>query len=326
MKSNTDRLRNYARKHKLDSSKFMVYIILAAVLIIFSLWLGSTFFSGTNLMNIFRQTGMVAVMAVGMSFVIACGEIDLSVSGVVPLAGILAAVLLRDVGNTFAAVMLALLFGVVVGIVNGFFVTTFNIPAFLVTIGTQNILKGIAMWISSTKAIPIYDTTFNSLFGSTNIFGGVPTLLVWIVLALILGNFALHFLPFGRRVLAIGGSRIAAKYTGIKVKREIISTFAISGLCAAMAGLLYAGRTQTARYTFGVGDEMNIIAGVVLGGTAMSGGKASIFGAVVGALLIGIINNGLIVGGLDVSQQMIIKGAIIVLSVALNNVGSMKKE
>ena len=140
-----------------------------------------------------------------------------------------------------------------------------------------------------------------------------------------LGLFAMNYLPFGKHILAIGGNRQAAAYSGVKVKREIIIAFMISGLCAALAGLMYAGRTGTARYTFGQGDEMNIIAGVVLGGTAMNGGKASIVGAVVGALLMGIINNGLIVGGLDVSQQMVVKGAIIIIAVALNNVGNIKQ-
>jgi len=267
---------------------------------------------------------MIMVMTVGMTFVISAGFIDISVSGVVPMAGILAAVLLRSTNNLLLAITIPVLFGVCVGMANGLLVTKLAMPAFIVTIGTQGVLKGIAMWISATKSIPIYNDQFYHLFGYGTV-GAVPTLLIWAMLVAALGYTAYNHLPYGRRVLSIGGNRTAAKYTGINVDRTIICTYLISALCAVLAGFMYASRTQTARYTFGDGDEMNIIAATVLGGTLMSGGKGSIIGALVGALLIGMINNGLIIGGLEVSQQAISRGLIILVAVAINNITNRQK-
>ncbi len=259
-------------KAKFNFSNYMVYIIFIAVVAIFMLWLGSTFFSVTNMLNITRQTSMIAVMAVGMTFVIATGEIDLSVSGTVPMAGIFAALLLRDVHSLFLAILIPILFGAFVGFVNGWITTKFAIPSFLVTLGISGVLKGAAMWITSTSTIPIYNETFNKVFGYAS-FGPVPISILWILIALFLGHFALNNSPFGKKVLAIGGNSTAAKYTGINVERYKIMTFVILGVCAAFAGLLYSGRTETARFNFGLGDELNVIAAVVIGGTALSGGK-----------------------------------------------------
>lgn len=308
---------------RFDLSKWMVYIIFAFVVVVFSLWQGATFLSLDNLLNIARQTAMISIMAVAMTFVIAASGIDLSVSGVVPMSALFAAFVLRDMDNLFLAVLIPLVFGAVVGLVNGALTTLGRIPPFLATLGMMGILKGLAMWISETKAIPIYNDTFTSVFGYENV-GPVPILLVWTALAAVIGHFALRQLPFGRRVLAVGGNPIAAGYTGIRVNWVLVQTYVLSGIAAAFAGLLYAGRTETARYTFGLNDELNVIAAVVLGGTAMAGGKASIIGAIVGSLLMGIINNGLIIGGLDVSQQQVVRGFIIIAAVALSNFGSAK--
>ena len=308
---------------KLDFSKYMVYIIFAAVVVIFMLWLGKTFFSVTNLLNILRQTAMIAVMAVGMTFVIATSEIDLSVSGTVPLAGVFAAMLLRDTNNLVLAIFVPILFGGLVGLINGLITTKFHIPSFLATLGIQGVLKGVAMWVTSTSTIPIYNKPFINMFGYTSI-GPIPISFLWILFALIVGHYALNYNPFGKKVLAIGGNSTAAKYTGISVDKYKIATFVILGVCAAISGLLYAGRTETARFNFGDGDELNVIASVVIGGTALSGGKGSVMGGIIGAILIGMINNGLIIGGLQVSQQMIARGLIIILAVTLNSIGNMK--
>lgn len=312
------------RQRRFDLSQWMVYFIFAGVVIFFSAWQGTTFLSLDNLLNIARQTAMISIMAVAMTFVIAASGIDLSVSGVVPMAALIAAFILRDLDNFLVAVILALVFGALVGLVNGVLVTAARIPPFLATLGMMGILKGLAMWISETKAIPIYNPTFTGLFGYGSI-GPVPILLLWTLLAAVIGHYALRQLPFGRRVLAVGGNPISARYTGIRVNWVLTQTYVLAGVAAAFAGLLYAGRTETARYTFGLNDELNVIAAVVLGGTAMAGGKASIVGAIVGSLLIGIINNGLIIGGLDVSQQQMVRGFIIIAAVALSNFGGPKR-
>ena len=309
---------------RVDIAKYMVYIIFLCTIGLFAIWLGDTFFSLTNILNITRQTAMISVMAVAMVFVIATGGIDLTVSGVVPISGLLCAIVLEKTDNMFAGIAVALLVGTLIGAINGTFITYMKIPAFLMTLGMQFALKGVAMWISDTKSVPIYHKTFNHIFGYSAVFG-IPVLLIWTIVFVIIGVILLRLRPFGRKVLAVGGNATSAKYSGIKVNSILIRTYMFSGFCAAVAGLLYAGRTQAAKYTYGENDEMSIIAAVVLGGTAMTGGTGSIVGAFVGSMLMGMINNGLIMGGLGVPQQKIVRGLIIIVAVTLNNISERRK-
>ena len=295
----------------------MVYIIFAFVLVFFAIWLGPSFFSSSNLLNITRQTAMVSVMAVAMTFVIACGQIDLSIGAVVALSSLLAAWVLERSNNLVLAITLALLVGTAVGIVNGLLVTLLKIPAFLATLGMMSIIRGSAMWLTDTKAIAIRNDTFNYVFGMGTV-AGIPIVLIWTLLALFLGHVALKYLAYGKKVLAIGGNQSSALYSGIRVKQIKVIVFAVMGFAASFAGIIYAARMKTARYTYGDGDEMNVIAAVVLGGTSMAGGTGNIIGSVVGSLLLGVINNGLIIGGLDTSQQQVVRGIIIILAVALS--------
>lgn len=304
-------------KRRIDFYQYMVYIIFALVLIFFAIWLGPSFFSKSNLLNITRQTAMVSVMAVAMTFVIACGQIDLSIGAVVALSALLSAWVLEKNNNLFLALLLALSVGTIVGIVNGLLVTLLNIPAFLATLGMMSIIRGSAMWLTATKAITIRNDVFNYVFGMGTV-AGIPIVLIWTVLALVLGHVALKYLAYGKKVLAIGGNQSSALYSGIRVKQIKVMVFAAMGFAAAFAGIIYAARMKTARYTYGDGDEMSVIAAVVLGGTSMAGGNGNIIGSVVGSLLLGVINNGLIIGGLDTSQQQVVRGIIIILAVALS--------
>ena len=304
-------------KRRIDFYQYMVYIIFAFVLVFFAIWLGPSFFSSSNLLNITRQTAMVSVMAVAMTFVIACGQIDLSIGAVVALSSLLAAWVLERSNNLVLAITLALLVGTAVGIVNGLLVTLLKIPAFLATLGMMSIIRGSAMWLTDTKAIAIRNDTFNYVFGMGTV-AGIPIVLIWTLLALLLGHVALKYLAYGKKVLAIGGNQSSALYSGIRVKQIKVIVFAVMVFAASFAGIIYAARMKTARYTYGDGDEMNVIAAVVLGGTSMAGGTGNIIGSVVGSLLLGVINNGLIIGGLDTSQQQVVRGIIIILAVALS--------
>lgn len=312
------------KKRPFDITKYMVYIIFVAAVAIFGIWLGGSFFSTANILNIVRQTAMISVMAVGMTFVIATGGIDLTVSGIVPMAGLMAALLLQSTDSIALAVILPLIMGAAVGALNGVLITMLNIPPFLATLGMQGIFKGLAMWISDTKSVPVYNETFYRIFGFGEI-GPIPVLVIWTIVFMLLGHFLLNHLPYGRKVLAIGGNAESAKYSGIKVKRILMSTYMLSSVLAVIAGLLYTGRAKAAKYTYGENDEMTIIAAVVLGGTAMSGGTGSVIGAIIGSLLMGMINNGLVMGGLAVSQQQIVRGCIIIFAVAISNLGNKKK-
>lgn len=309
---------------KIDISKYIVYIIFVLCLIIFGIWLKGSFFSLSNLLNITRQAGAVSVMAIGMVFVIGLGHIDLSIGSVVAVSSLITAYILRDTGNPVLAVIVAIGFGAIVGLFNGLCVTTIGMPAFLTTLGSQAILTGIAMWISATKAVPITHKGFLFWFESGTI-GQVPILLLWAVGATVIGYIVLNNTSYGRKILATGGNATSAKYSGVRVNKITVLAFIYNGCLAAIAGTLYAGRAHSARWDFGSGVEMNVIAAVVLGGTAMSGGTGSAIGALIGSFLIMMIDNGLVIGGLGVAQQTFMRGIIIILAVALSEIGRMKK-
>jgi len=214
-----------------------------------------------------------------------------------------------------AGALAGLISGLAVGALNGFFVTVLNIPSFLVTLGSMQLIRGLDMRLTYTKPVAIADETFNTIFGGGNI-GPVPSLFIWSLVAAAAGHLVLRYSAFGRQVLATGGNPVAARYSGVPTHRIKLYCFLLSGVAGALAGLLYSGMMQTARYTFGTGGELAAIAAVILGGTSLFGGKATIIGTFIGALLIGTINNGLIIMGLDVSEQNMISGGLIILAVA----------
>lgn len=312
------------KNKKINFSSYMVYIIFLVVMLIFALWLGGKFFSPSNILNITRQTAMISVMAVAMTLIIAMGHIDLSIGAIVALSALISGLVLRETNSIFLSLIASLGMGALVGACNGLFVVKLKIPAFLATLGVSSIIRGIAMWSTNTSAVPIFNKTFNHVFGNGT-FLGIPILFLWTIAALLIGSFVLNKTAFGKKVLAIGGNSVAAKYTGVNVARTTTAVFVIMGIVAAFAGNLYAGKMQAARYTFGEGVEMSVIAAVILGGTSMAGGTGTIIGAVVGSLLIGMINNGLIIGGLEVAQQIIVQGIIIIIAVALGNIGKRKR-
>lgn len=295
---------------------FVVYIFFALILAFFAITIGDKgFLTVANLFNITRTTSMIAIMAIAMTFVIAAGELDLSIGSSAALSALVSALVMQAGFGLFIGVIAGILSGLAVGALNSFFVTFVNIPSFLVTLGSMQLIRGLDMRLTYTKPVPIANETFNSAFGSGSI-GPFPSLFIWSLFAAIVGHVALRYTTFGRQVLATGGNRVAARYSGVPTERIKIYCFLLSGAAGALSGLLYSGMMQTARYTFGNGQELAAIAAVILGGTSLFGGKATIIGTFVGALLIGTINNGLIIMGLDVSEQMMISGGLIILAVA----------
>lgn len=309
--------RNFGNTLKeLDWRRYVIYIGFVVVFLFFAVLLRDQgFLSPNNLLNIFRQTATITVIAVGMTYVIACAEIDLSVGSVAGLSSVCTAMALSQWG-LIPGILAGLAVGLVVGSVNGALVSLLGIPSFLVTLGMLGIAVGVAQWITASAPQPILNDTFNMLFGSGN-FGPVPGLVVWSAIFVAIGAVVLNRTRFGRQVLATGGNRNAAEFTGINTKRIKFQVLLVSGMAASVAGMLYAGRLQSGRFQWGAGDELSAIAAVILGGTSLFGGFGSIVGTLFGALLIGLINNGLILAGLDSSQQQVVRGAIIILAVAL---------
>lgn len=305
-----------ARKSSVDWRDYIIYIGLVLVYGICVLFLhDSGFATVENLLNIFRQTAMIALMAVAVTFVIAAAEIDLSVGAVAGLASVTAAMGVAA-GGPIVGALAGIGTGVLVGLINGSLVAFARIPSFLVTLGMMGIASGMAMWITGSAPQPILSYGFNAFFGGGSI-GPIPSLLIWVVIATVIGATVMHRTAYGRRVLATGGNEQAAIYSGVRTRRIIFSVLMASAVAASIAGMLYAGRLESGRYQWGTGDELSVIAAVILGGTSLFGGRGAVVGSVIGALLIGVINNGLVLAGLDTSQQNIVRGVIIILAVAL---------
>jgi ribose transport system permease protein len=304
------------RGGRIDLRNYIIYISFIAIFLFFSIVLATKgFLTGSNLMNIARQTAMISVMAVGMTFVLSAGEIDLSIGSIVALASLTSALAMRSWGIV-AGIGAGLATGLVIGAFNGLFVSRIGVPSFLVTLGITSVITGLARWITDLQSIPITNDTFNFVFGSGDV-GPISVLFIWTLVLLLVGQVALKKTQFGRSVLATGGNRVSALYSGISVRSIKFWVLVLNGMLASLAGMLYAGRLHGARYSLGETDLLTVIAAVIIGGTSLSGGKGSVIGAVIGSLIMGMINNGLILMGLSVDQQMIFRGVIIIIAVSL---------
>src|ERR1700751_2449828 len=301
---------------QVERSTYVLYVGFLLIFAVVALLLRDEgFLTVSNLINIVQETTPVTVMAIGMVFVLAAGEIDLSIGSVVAIAALVAAVVMRA-QNWTLGVAAGLGAGVIVGLINGVLVAYARLPSFLVTLATLGLLAGVARWMTNLQSVPVIDTTFTGLFGSGSLFG-IPSLVIWTALAVSLGHYVYRETLFGARVLATGDNLQAARAAGIKVDRLRLTVLILGSICAALAGLLYLGRIQGARYTLGETDLLTVIAAAVVGGTRLDGGTGSVLGALIGSLLMGMLNNGLILMGLAVSEQMIVRGLIILVATVL---------
>jgi len=300
----------------LPPSRYVIYLGFLAILAAFSIILRNDgFASPANLIAIIEQTTPVTVMAVGTVFVLTAGEIDLSIGSTVAVSALLAAMALRA-WPWPAGVAAGLGAGAAIGALNGAMVAYGGLPSFLVTLGTMGVFGGVARRLTNLQSVSIENGAFNGLFGS-GAFMGAPSLVLWTVASVAIGYFAFRDTRFGAHVHAIGDSAEASRASGIKVLRLRFVVMLMSGVLAALAGLLYAGRINGASYTLGEADLLTVIAAVIVGGTRLTGGVGSIFGALIGSWLMGMLNNGLILMGYQPSDQMVARGAIILIAVAL---------
>lgn len=298
-------------------SNYVVYIGFVLVFVFFAVTQTQYFLNATNLANIVIQAAPITIMAIGMVFVLSTGEIDLSIGSTVALSALTGGIVLQATDLWWLAALAALAIGAVVGLVNGIFVTWVRLPSFLVTLATMGLIAGLARQITDLQSVPVTDRTFVWIFGGGTLLG-VPIMVWWTAAAVAVGWHLLRQRRYGAHVLAVGNSAAASRVSGIKVNRVRVMVFVGSAMTAALAGLLYAGRLQGARYTLGETDLMTVIAAAIVGGTSLFGGKGTVIGALIGSLLMSMINNGLILAGLNVSQQMIVRGAIILIAVSFS--------
>ncbi len=292
---------------------YLIFVLVTAYFVMFA----PNFATLGTAEAILRITALVSIMAVGMTFVIICAEIDLSVGSVASWSTMVTGLLYQAGTPTFVTPVLVLLMGAAIGLVNGLLVTKARIPSFLVTLGMLSVFDGLSLTITNTEPVPIIDDIFSNLFWNAN-YLGVPAPIWWTIVVVLIGFYLLQLTVFGRRVYAVGGNLTAARFSGIKSDRIKILAFMFSGMTAVLAGMLLAARSTSGNPSLGTGLELDVIAAVIIGGTSLFGGEGDIPGSVIGAIFIGILGFGLLVLGLTTSVQEIIKGAIIILAVALN--------
>lgn len=292
-----------------------LYVVFVALVALFSI-ASPLFLSSANFLNIANQTALVTIMAMGVALVIITAEIDLSVGSTLALSGVCAALFMKNYADNWVlAALVGLGVGALIGLVNSLLAVRLGIPSFLVTLGMLTAARGVTLIITDTSPVLVTNMNFWSAFAESK-FLGVSAPIVWTVLVVAVIWVLLHYGVFGRQLFATGGNLDAAKYSGINTTRVKTAAFVISGTLAGLAGVIVAARGHAIRPDVGQGIELDVLAAVILGGVSLFGGKGKIYGVILGSLIIGILNNGLVLMGIDPAVQLTIKGVLIVVAVA----------
>ena len=292
------------------------------------------FISLANVVIISKHVAINAFLAIGMTYVIITGGIDLSVGSIVGLVGMVSGLILtRGIPlpfmdataypNVVEVILIALLMGIVVGLVNGFLITRFAVAPFIATLGTMYIARGAALLISNGETFPnlvgkaeLGNTGFPILGSGTLI--GIPLAVILMVIVALAASYLAGRTPLGRHIYAIGGNERAAMLSGVYVNRVKVVVYVVSGACAAIAGLIISSQLVASHPASGTSFEMNAIAAAVLGGTSLAGGRGTIGGTIIGAFVIGVLGDGLVMMGVSEFWQMVIKGLVIIAAVVLD--------
>lgn len=307
----------------LNANSAGIFIILLLMCVLLSLAVGEKFLSASNLISVIRQFSFYGILAIGMLMVIITAGIDISVGSTFALAGVVSCMAITDLGLPVPiGVLLGLLVGVVVGYFNGFCVTVLRLPAMIATLGTQSIARGIAYTI--TGGYPIASLPDSFKFLGLGYILGIPTPIFLMIVLAILAIVFLNKMVIGRWVYAIGGNEEGARISGVRVGRIKRLVYAISGLTAAISGIAMAARLGVGQSTAGDGYEMDAIAAAVIGGASLSGGSGSVTGAIIGAAIMGVLRNGLVLLNVSAYWQQTVIGAVIILAVALDNLRHMR--
>jgi ribose transport system permease protein len=298
--------------------KYGTFIVLLVLVLIISL-MNPKFLSMYNILNIFRQVSINGLIAFGMTFVILTGGIDLSVGAILGLSGMILGLLITGGTPDIIAIPAVLIIGALLGLFNGFFISKVKLQAFIVTLATMTMFRGITMIISD--GVPAMGITANSplldFFSQGNVLG-IPFPMIVFIVVLIILLVILQNTVFGRGVYAIGGNEEVARLSSMPTNRIKTMVYVISGAMSALAGVILTSRLSSSQPTAGMGFELDAIAAVVIGGTSLAGGKGRLFGTFIGVLIIGVLNNGLNIIGVSAFFQQFIKGLVILLAVLLD--------
>lgn len=317
-------------KSKFDTAAFIKQYAIIGILIIFVVVLtfatGGKFLQTQNLLNVVTQVAAIGIIAIGMTFVIITLGIDLSVGSILAVAAVVSTSLAQLPSATakypdlhlpvIVAVLAGIAVGALAGWTNGFLIATFKIAPFIATLGMMTAARGMALIYSNGRPISRLQPGFNWIGQGDLLFIPVP---IWILaIVAVAAHIVLNFTRFGRHTYAIGGNEQAARVSGINLNRIKVGIFTLSGLLAGLAGIMLAARIGSGNPQLGTGIELDAIASAVIGGTSFNGGVGTIWGTIVGALIIGVINNGMDLLNISPFMQQVVKGTIIVLAIIID--------
>ena len=310
------------KSRKIDIKQYSLLLILAIMLVICT-FLSSSFLTATNLTNILKQVSVVTILAFAQGMIIITGEIDLSIGYLASMAGTFACIIFIGTGSLLLAFVCGIIIGAVIGALNGLFVAHFKLPSFIVTLAMQSVCLGIIC--KYTQGQNVYQIGNFKALGQTDIGGVIPITVLFMIIMLVLTHVLLKYTKFGRYLYAIGGNTDAANAAGVQVRRVKWAIFIVSGVFAAIAGMVMMGRLNAGIPSQGAGYETDAITAAVIGGTSFSGGAGTAWGMFLGSLIIGVLNNIMNLLGIDSYTQMVVKGAIIILAVLVDSISKARK-
>jgi len=308
-----DHLRAWARSNIPTIAVGVVLVVLFAA---FSV-MADSFIAPDNILNMLRQIAPTLVVAVTMTFVITTSGIDLSVGSIVALSGSLLALMIHGGQDPTVALLAALSLGAAVGAVNGWFSSYQGLPPFIVTLATLSVVRGIALLVTGGYSTPISSDAWVTVLGQGRV-AGVPVPAIIAAVVALVGWVVFTQTPFGRYVVGLGSNAESLRRTGVNTRLVGLWVFIMSGLAASMAGIMIAGRLASGSSNAGVGFELEVITAVVLGGTSLLGGRGSIAGTILGAIVLGVIANGLVLMHVSPFYIQIVQGTILLLAIFLN--------
>ena len=300
------------------TNETMLLIILIVLCITFS-FVNKNFIKLSNIMNITRQISIVLIIGIGMLNIVLTGEIDLSVGSVAALAGVAAAKAIVSAGNIAAGIIFGLLMGAIAGLLNGILAVYCKMPSFIVTLASMEIWRGAVMAWTSGRPVSNLPNAFG-VFGSGYVFKMIPVSSVIAIIIMLISYYFIHKTKHGVYLKAIGANITAANLSAIPVKRYKVISFFISGVLSAIGGMITVSKLLSAQPTACDGMEMDVLTAVILGGASLSGGVGSVLGTLIGALTIGIINNGMNLANINSYYQQVVKGTIILVAVLIKTV------
>lgn len=300
-------------KENLDKYKSLIGLVLLCVVITF---VSPAFMTLSNITNVFTQVSTNAIIAVGMTFVILTGGIDLSVGSTVAISGALAASIIKSTNNIFLAILGAGLVGIAIGLINGLLISKGKLQAFIATLATMTIFRGATLVFTNGTPISKLSEEFVNIGNGK--LGFIPIPVIIAVIVLIIAIYVLSQTRFGRYLYALGGNEDSARLSGINTNKIKTLVYIISGFASSIAGVIIASRIGSASPNAGTGFELDAIAAVVIGGTSLAGGEGRITGTIIGALIIGVLNNGLNLMNVSPFYQSIVKGLVILIAVLLD--------